>query len=124
LTCEGEGAQTLRRIAPFGQPSLARAIVGIVINDQNRATSHGRFQVALPGSVVGAVDGVEVLVLDVLDSRVRERELVDHHAHGVAEALVIGALQHRLKLRKCTGATNASASAPATFCCWARTSFG
>ena len=50
------------------------------------------FQVAAPRGVVRAVHGVEVLALDVLDSRIRQRELVNHHAHGVAEARVVGAL--------------------------------
>ena len=111
-----------------------------------------------------------VLVFDVLDLRIGERELVDDHAHGLAEARVVGMFiedrrldDQRLlicqsrptsvdvatpgfrgeivrkpgvhtrsshpfsiagKLRKCTGATNASASARATFCCCTSTSFG
>ena len=47
------------------------------------------FQVAAPCGVVRAVDGVEVLALDRLDSRIRQRELVNHRAHGVAEARVV-----------------------------------
>ena len=49
------------------------------------------FQVAAPRGVVRTMHGVEVLALDVLDSRIRQRELVDHHAHGLAEARVVGA---------------------------------
>jgi hypothetical protein len=48
-------------------------------------------KVALPRAIVGAMHGVEVLVLDVLDSRIREREFVYHDAHGVAKTCVIGA---------------------------------
>jgi hypothetical protein len=43
-------------------------------------------QIALPRGIVGTVDGVEVLVLDVLDSGVRQCELVDHHAHVIPQA--------------------------------------
>jgi hypothetical protein len=48
-------------------------------------------KVTLPRRLVGAVHGAEVLVLDVLDARIRQRELVNHHAHGLAKAGVVGA---------------------------------
>jgi hypothetical protein len=43
-------------------------------------------QMALPRGIVGAVDGAEVIVLDVLDSGIRHCQLVDHHTHAIPQA--------------------------------------
>ena len=94
-TRSGDAASALGRSSGHGRPKQEPWAPSLL--NSCRASSHPlrarselapqsmrAIQIALPRGIVGAVDSVEVLMLDVLDARIGQREFVDHHAHGVA----------------------------------------
>ena len=52
----------------------------------------GLFQVRASLGVVGAVDGMKIDMLDLLDAGIVQREIIDQDFHGRAEAGSVGSL--------------------------------
>src|SRR5689334_15657188 len=96
LSCRNSGAKS----APFGHTSggaTRRPLQALVrwrfcAPLEIPAERSGPFEVPAPGVVVGTVNGVEQLMLHLLDPRIGQGVLIDDFTHGFAEPGVVGPL--------------------------------